>query len=76
MEMAFMSCANVLNAWDICPSTVLTQLSLPWQAATFESKVDSVVLSVANVPSTDRAALARATVLLPEARASPAISAV
>ena len=53
---------------------MLTQLSLPWQAATFESKPDSVLLSVANAASTEIVASARVTVLLPLVEAITAIS--
>ena len=53
---------------------MLTQLSLPWQAETFESKVDSVLLSVANELSTEIAASARVTPLLPEVAATTVMS--
>ena len=68
--------ANVPNATDICLLTLLTQVSLPEQAATFESKPESVVLSLANAASTEIVASARVTVLLPELEATPALSAM
>ena len=60
------SAPNFRNAWDIRASTRFTQLSLPPQAETLESKVATVVLSEAYAPSTDSAASALLTVLSDE----------